>query len=157
MSLRRNRLTAPLEPRESFLQLTNQSLCLVAGRGRGVGPLGQRIDELQDGVVEDALVGGKGLDVPAHELAEEALDGSLGAPAGWALRRDRPESLRKRPGRLEFGASRVLVDGTTSKLLTESVEQGGDVDLLRRGNTCRRRVFRLRPGHSTDCTGWACQ
>ena len=96
--------TAPLEPREPFLQLTNQSLRLVAGRGRGVGPLGQGIDELQDGVVEDPLVSGKRLDVPAHELAEEALDDTFGAAAGGTFGRDRPESLRERPGRGELRA-----------------------------------------------------
>src|SRR5439155_149818 len=123
----------------------------------GVGPLRQSVDELQQGGVEDTLVGGKRLDVPAHEFAEEALDDSLGAAAGRMLGRNRPETLRERPCRGVFGPPRVLMDGTTSKLLAEPIEQGGNIDLLRRGNTCRRRVFRLRPGHSDDCTGCACQ
>jgi hypothetical protein len=31
------------------------------------------------------------------------------------------------------------------------------VEIVRRGNACRRRVFRFRPGHSEDCTARVCQ
>ena len=144
---------APLQTLEPLLQLAHQSLRLLASDRRGVGALGEGVDELQHRVVEDPLIGRERLDVPAHELAQKPLDRALRPAAGRPLRRDRPEALGEGPCRGEFRPPRVPLDSTTSKLLAEPLEQGGDVDLLRRGNTCRRRVFRLRPGHSEDCTG----
>ena len=148
-----DRRATPLEPLEPFLQLANEPFRLLARRCRRVGALRECIEQLEHGVVEDALVCRQRLDVPAHELSQDPFDDPLRPAARLALGGDRPETLRERPRGREFGPPRIPVNGTTSKLLAESFVQGGDVDLLRRGNTCRRRVFRLRPGHSEDCTG----
>ena len=46
---------------------------------------------------------------------------------------------------------------TLRPTFTELLEEVCYVEIVRRGNACRRRVFRLGPGHSADCTGCACQ
>src|SRR5205823_11461813 len=107
-------------------------------------------DKLENGVVEHALVGSERLDVPAHELTEDALDETLDPAARFPLRSDGPKALGERPRRCELGGRRCPCARATAKLLAEPFEEGCDIDLLRRGNACRRRVFRLAPGHSAD-------
>ena len=132
---------APLEPDEALLELAHEPLRLFATCDRRVRPLRQRVDELEHGVVEHALVGRERLDVPAHQLPQEPLREALRPAAGLALRRDRPEAFGQGATGGELGATRVSVCGATAKLVTKSLEESSDVDLLRGGNACRRRVF----------------
>ena len=99
-----------LQPHEPLLELAHKPFRLLASGRRCVGPLGQGVEQLEDGIVEDALVCRKRLDVPAHELPQHTLDECLRAAAGIALGRDRPEALGQRAHRGELGVPAAAVD-----------------------------------------------
>ena len=129
-SLRRARGTSPLEPREPLLQLADEPLGLLAPGSRGICPLGERVDELEDRVVEHALVGGQRLHVPAHELSQHTLGESLEPTTRFPLGADRPEALGESTIRRKLGSRRGPGPRSTPELLAEAIEQGGDIDLL---------------------------
>src|SRR4029077_9365992 len=66
-----------------------------------VDPAGEVVDETEQRVVHDPLLGEGGLDVPAHELAQRALDLEgdpalrSGAPFERLVGADGPEALRQ--------------------------------------------------------------
>ena len=126
-------------------------------RSRGVGAFGEGVDEPEHGAVVDALIGRERLDVPTHELAQDALDQALRPAARLSLGRDGPEALGERARRRELGLDAPAAARAAAQLLAEALEEVCDVEIVRRGNACRRRAFRFRPGHSGDCTGRVCQ
>ena len=148
--------TAALDTGQPLLELPDDALRLLAGSLSSVGPLRERVQELQERVVVDPLVGRQGLHVPAHELTQGTLDEALEAATSFAFGCDRPEALCEGARGREVGTAGIPVDGAPAKLLTEALEEVCDVD-LRRGNACRRRIFCFRAGHSKNCTGCVCQ
>ena len=92
--------------------------------------LEERVDQLEGGVVEAPLLLRERLDVPAHRLAEHALQELDGrAAVRRALGGHGPELLGGGPragARAQLGAVRP-----PAELVAESFEQGLDVDLLR--------------------------
>src|SRR5581483_2633670 len=80
-----------------------------------VDALREIVHETQERVVDDALLGERRLDVPAHELPQDALhlerDPSLRPrpPLERLVRAHRPEALREAPRRCEV--ARPAIDG----------------------------------------------
>ena len=119
-----------LEAGQPFLELPQRAFGTLASVRGFVGPLGRRVEELQDGIVEDPLVGGEGLDVPPHELSQHALRKGLRPATQLSLRRDRPEALGEGTDRGELLTPAATIGRAAAQLLAELLEQCGDVDLL---------------------------
>ena len=120
------------------------------------------VDQAERGGVERPLVVRERLDVPAHQLLEDRLDGraettpDAGPEAERTVGRHRPETLglgasREAVVRL---AGRPRVGPGTTDLLPERREQRVDVDLLGRRKPVVRRLVRHRasvaPGSGTQ-------
>ena len=114
------------------------------------------VDQAQRRGVERALVVGERLHVPAHELAENGLDGrseptaDSGTEPERAIGGHRPEPL----GLGARDAPLVLVAGTcprigagSAHLLAKAPEELLDVDRRLRGNPCRIAIFGVIRGH----------
>ncbi len=137
---------APLEPQQPLLELSEQPYGPLTGGTLGVERLGKVVHELQRRVVEAALLGRQGLDVPPQQRPQEPLDGiddrALDArpPLDRPLGRDGPVALGRGTGPR---ASRRAAQAAPLHLVSQPLEELGGID----GNPCSFRVLRVLLGH----------
>jgi len=150
---RRGAAIAPLGAGQPLLQLRERAGGRFTRRLGAVELLEHPVHQLQHGVVEDALLSGERLDVPAHQGAQQALDrrgrepAQSGSPVERPLGGHRPDALGPMACRKQPPATSLATVRTAGELLAKTVDERGHVNLAAGGNRCSGRGFRLGPGH----------